>query len=133
MMRAGAGGHNYALANNLRAVYAAHIAAMVVGHFSDFWALVAFMGAISNPPIALPIADTVLAADIDAKIVRFMNHVFGSNLWPDRVVEQAVVVEISLERRHARESFFLEPLPKRTTLFICHRLFVVGHKQNPPI
>jgi len=30
-----------------------------------------FVGAIGNPPIVLPIADTVLAAYIDAMIVRF--------------------------------------------------------------
>ena len=59
------------LAYDLRAVYAAHVAAMVIGHVCHFEVRVAFVGAIGNPPIVLPIADTVLAAYIDAMIVRF--------------------------------------------------------------
>ena len=107
MVCAGAVRHHYALAYDLRAVDAAHVAAMVIGHFGHFVVLVAFVGAIGNPPIVLPIADTVFAADIDAMIVRFKNHVSGSNLGPDDVVEQTIVEEISLKRSHAREILLL--------------------------
>jgi hypothetical protein len=88
---------------------------------------VAFVGEISNVPLALPIANTFFAVEIDAKIDRFKDHIFGSSLRPDHVVEQAVVAKVSLERRQARESFFLESFPKRTPLFIRHGLSVVGH------
>jgi hypothetical protein len=118
MVGAGAVRHHYALAYDLRTVHAFQIAAMVEGDVSYLGILVASVGAISYLPIALPIPYAVFAADIDAKIDRFKDHIFGSNLRPDHVVEQAVVIEISLERCHARVSFFLELLPKRTTLYI---------------
>ena len=123
--------HHYTLIYDLRAVDATHIVAMVIGHFGHFEVLVAFVGAIGNPPIVLPIADTVFAANIDAMIVRFENHVFGSNLGPDHVVEQTVVEEISLKRSHAREILLLPLLQKSAALFIRHGLPIVGHKQHP--
>jgi hypothetical protein len=97
--------HIFALVYNLRAVYAAHVGTMVIGHVGHTGVLVAFVGAISNPPTepALPITDTFLAADIDAKVLRFKNDIFGSNLTPDHVVEQTVIVEVPLKRSHACE------------------------------
>jgi hypothetical protein len=106
---------------------------MVIGHFSDFLDLVAFVGAIGNPPIelALPISDTFLAAEIDAKVSRFRNLVLRSNLRPDHVVEQTIVVEIPLKRSHAREIVLLPLVQKSATLFIRHWFPIVGHKQYP--
>lgn len=43
--------HHYALAHNLRAVFAALVAAMVIGHLLHFEVRVAFVGAMGNPPI----------------------------------------------------------------------------------
>lgn len=131
MVRTRAVRYHYTLGYDLRAVDAAHVAAMVIGHFGHFEVLVAFVGAIGNPPIVLPIADTVFAADIDAMIVRFKNHVSGSNLGPDHVVEQTVVEEISLKRSHAREILLLPLLQKSAALFIRHGHPIVGHKQHP--
>jgi hypothetical protein len=59
-----------ALGYDLRVIYAALIDAMVIGYFRHRGVLVAFVGAIGNPPIALPISDTFLASDIDAKVLR---------------------------------------------------------------
>jgi hypothetical protein len=53
MVCAGAVRHHYALSYDLRAVDAPHVAAMVIGHFGHFEILVAFVGAIGNPPIVL--------------------------------------------------------------------------------
>jgi hypothetical protein len=102
----------FALVYDLGAVCAAHVAAMVIGYFRHRGVLVAFVGAIGNPPIepALPISDTLLTAEIDAKVLRFKNHVFGSNFRPDYVVEQTVVVEIPLKRSHAGEIFSIQLL-----------------------
>jgi hypothetical protein len=90
---------------------------------------VAFVVAIGDPPIepALPISDTFLAAEIDAKILRFKNDIFGSNLRPDHVVEQTVAVEIPFKRIHAREILSLQLVQKSATLFIRHRFLVIGH------
>jgi hypothetical protein len=93
----------------------------------------AFVGAIGNLPISFPIADTFVAADIDAKIDRFKNHVVGRNLRPDNVVEQPLFVKISLERSHTREIFLIpliQIIQKSTTLFIRHGLAVVGHNNR---
>jgi hypothetical protein len=106
---------------------------MVIGDVCHLGVLVAFVGAIGNPPIepALPISDTFLAADIDAKVLRFKNDDLGSNLGPDHVVEQTVTVKIPLKRSHAREIVFLPFLQKSATLFIRHEYPVVRH--NTPI
>ena len=130
MVWAGAVRHIFALVYNLRAVYAAHVAAMVKGHLISFEVLMALVGAISNLAIAFPIADTFLTAKIGAKVDRFKNHIFGSNLRPDHVVEQTVVIEIPLKRSHVCEIILPPFLQKSATLFICHGLFVVGH-QHP--
>jgi hypothetical protein len=82
----------FTLVHKLRAVYAAYVGAMVIGHVCHPGILVAFVGAVGNPPIepALPISDTFLAAEIDAKVLRFKNYILGSNFRPDHVVEQIV-------------------------------------------
>jgi hypothetical protein len=72
--------HLYALAYDLRAVYAPLVAAMIIWNVGHFERRVAFVGAIGNQPFVVTIVDTVLAADIDAMIVRSKNHVVGSNL-----------------------------------------------------
>jgi hypothetical protein len=103
---------------------------MVIGHFCRFEVRVAFVGAIGNLPIALPVANTFPATYIDAETDRFKNDVFGSNLRPDHVVEQTVVIEIPLKRSHAREIVLLPFLQKGATLFISHGLFVVRHNTS---
>jgi hypothetical protein len=111
-MGTGAARDDYALRYGSRAVNAPKIAAVVIRHFGRTEALVAVVGAIRNPPIVLPIANTVLTADIDTMIARLKDHVIGSNLGPDHVVKQAVVEEISLKGSHARE-ILLIPFSKR--------------------
>ena len=56
MVFTGAVRHHYALAYDLRAVYAVHVAAMVIGHVCRFE--VGIHGYIGDPAIALPVADT---------------------------------------------------------------------------
>jgi hypothetical protein len=132
-MGTGAARDHYALRNDTRAVNAPEIVAMVIGNFGRTEVFVAVVGAIRNPPIVLPIANTVLAADIDTMIARFKDHVIGSNLGPDHVVKQAVVEEISLKGSHAREILLIPFLQESAPLFICHGLPIVGHGYDTPL
>ena len=87
MVRTRAVRYHYTLGYDLRAVDAAHVAAMVIGHFGHFEVLVAFVGAIGNPPITLPVANAFLAASSTAAIVRLDDHIGGVNFGMNHTVE----------------------------------------------
>ena len=102
-MGTGAARDYYALRDDLRAVNAPKVAAMVIRYFGRTEVFVAVVCAVGHLPIVFPIADAVFAACGVAMILWIKNHVVGSNHGPDHVVKQAVVEEVSLKRSHARK------------------------------
>jgi hypothetical protein len=119
-MGTGAARDYYALRDDLRAVNAPKIAAMVIRYFGCTEVFVAVVCAVGHLPFVLPITDAVFTAHAAAKILWIKDHVVGSNLGPDHVVKQAVVEEISLKRSHAREILLIPLLQKGAALFIAH-------------